>query len=285
MFDEGIQADATGRVRVERGPVSLVISAWEHGLPRPDACLRAAACVDALLAEITAVLPLLSVAWPLIDAKHLRGTGTDVPLRMWEAAQCTGHPAMTPMCAVAGAIGDALAEKVLAEMSTDSPVKIVVSNGGDVRLCLRAGTSATVGLVPALDAPGVDETVEIHAADPVRGVATSGLGGRGFTQGIADAVTVFAATGAKADALATRLCNASFVDSPRVVQRLAGTVRPGCDIAGLPVTVSVGTLTEDEKDAALEGICRAAQPLIDTAILYALRASVQGKSLWLSGRI
>lgn len=285
MFAEGIQADATGRVRVERGPVSLVVSAWENGLSRPEACLRAAACVDALLAEIAAVLPLLSVPWPLVDVERLRDAGTGVPLRMWEAARSTGHPDMTPMCAVAGAVGDALADRVLAEMRTDSLVKIVVSNGGDVSLRLRAGTSATVGLVPTLDAPGVDETVEIHAADPVRGVATSGLGGRGFTQGVADAVTVFAATGAQADALATRLCNASFVDSPRVVQCLAGTVRPGCDIAGLPVTVAVGTLTEDEKDTALEGICRSAQPLIDTAVLYALRASVQGKSLWLPGRI
>ena len=46
----------------------------------------------------------------------------------------------------------------------------------------------------------------------MRGIATSGWRGRSFSLGIADAVTVLAATAAEADAAATMIANA--VDLP-----------------------------------------------------------------------
>lgn len=295
MFEEGVCREASGRVRVERGPVSLVLSAWKGGSPQAEVCLRAGALVDDILRTITAVLPALSRPWPLSSPGEFPaaegGAGAPetvrlVPLRMWQAARDTGHPEMTPMCAVAGAVADALADVVFAALGgpasvSGDAVRVVVSNGGDVSLRLTPGSSVTVGLVPALSAPGIDEVITVRAEEPVRGVATSGLGGRGLTQGVADAVTVFAAGGALADALATRLCNASRLESPRVRCVPAEVLRPGCDIAGLPVTAHVGALTREEKEAALVGINRAAGPLLASGKLHALRASVQGMSLWL----
>lgn len=305
MFAEGVQVEASGRVRVERGPVSLVLSAWRGGTPQPAACLRAAALVDGILRAITAELAVLFRPWPQSgpgdfpaaaespDAPGTPRTAGEsraaiglLPFRMWEAARDTGHPEMTPMCAVAGAVSDVLADAVFTDLAATvagpgESLRVAVSNGGDVSLRLAPGAAATVGLVPALNAPGVDEVVTIRAQDPVRGVATSGLGGRGLTQGVADAVTVFAATGALADALATRLCNASRLESPRVRTVPAQTLRPGCDIAGLPVTAQVGALTKKEKQTALAGIRNAAKPLFASGKLHALRATVQGVPLWL----
>ncbi|MES9994733.1 hypothetical protein [Desulfovibrio aminophilus] len=304
MFEEGIYGEESGRVRVERGPVSLVLSAWKGGSSQPEVCLRAAGLVDDILKAITAVLPSLSRPWPQVDpGQFLRAErGSDalgeewanadawraihlVPLRMWEAARDTEQPEMTPLCAVAGAVSDSLADIVFAilggmDSNPEESVRVVVSNGGDVSLRLTPGTMASVGLVPALSAAGADEVVTIREEDPVRGVATSGLGGRGLTQGVADAVTVFAGTGALADALATRLCNASRLESPRVRSVPAGLLRPGCDIARLPVTAQVGVLTREEKETALAGITQAAKPLFESGKLHALRASVQGMSRW-----
>jgi hypothetical protein len=288
MFEEGIYQEASGRVRVERGPVSLVLSAWKGQSPQPEACLRAAALVDDILTVIKAALPLLYCPWPQTGPEQFpsaQGAIGLVPLRMWQAARDTGHPEMTPMCAVAGAVADALADAVFADLGAaqpnpGEPLRVVISNGGDVSLRLAPGSCATVGLVPALGAPGADEVVAIRAEDPVRGVATSGLGGRGLTQGVADAVTVFAETGALADALATRLCNASRLESPRVQYVPAESLRPGCDIAGLPVTARVSPLSQEERETALAGISRAAEPLFEAGKLHALRATVQGMKLW-----
>lgn len=313
MFDEGVHIETSGRVRVERGPVSMVVSAWADGEARPDACLAAAARVDELLAGLASIMPLLSRPWPLTSAADFgahegraaesgraQAPADNLGLAMWLAARATGHPEMTPLCAVAGAVSDAVADAAVAALEKaavvaaleegagagggkPSGLKVIVNNGGDVTLRLGPGLSASVGLVPALTAAGADETIIVDAASPVRGVATSGLGGRGMTQGVADSVSVFAASGALADALATRLCNASRIDSPNVSQALAGSLRPGCDIAQLPVTVAVGSLTEAEKTMALAGVRTAALPLMEAGIVYALRATVQGKVLWMPG--
>ncbi len=53
-----------------------------------------------------------------------------------------------------------------------------------------------------------DGQFELRADQPVRGVATSGWRGRSFSLGIADSVTVLAATAAQADAAATVIANA-----------------------------------------------------------------------------
>ena len=58
-----------------------------------------------------------------------------------------------------------------------------------------AGRRASrIGLVDRPDRPGLFGTATIRADDPVRGIATSGWRGRSFSLGIADAVTVLAAT-------------------------------------------------------------------------------------------
>src|SRR6185312_6757737 len=81
--------------------------------------------------------------------------------------------------------------------------KAYVNDGGDIALHLAAGERFVAGLVADLEAPAIDGTAEISAAMPVRGIASSGRGGRSFSLGIADAVTVLARDAAAADAAAT----------------------------------------------------------------------------------
>lgn len=269
----------SGQVRIERGPVSMTLAAWEGASPNPKACLRAASRVDGLLRDIVSQ-PSLRKPWPETDPRTLYGVG----LVMWRAARDAGHGTMTPMSAVAGAIADDLTETAAALLDAGRPAKVLANNGGDIALYLRRGASAVVGLLPALEAGAVDEILTVSERHAARGVATSGLGGRGLTQGIADAVTAFAATSAQADALATRLCNASFVDAPQVRRILAGRLRPGCDIESLPVTLEVGRLSPETIEQSFEHVREVALPLMARGILHGLRVVIQGRRRWLGAQ-
>ena len=69
--------------------------------------------------------------------------------------------------------------------------KAYVNNGGDIAHppCARQPRCARRSPAPAMALP---TAWSIRAADPVRGIATSGWRGRSFSLGIADAVTVLA---------------------------------------------------------------------------------------------
>lgn len=282
MFEEGVHVEPSGRVLVERGPVSMALSAHANGLPAPHACLEAVIGLDAALAELGSLRTLLSLPWPNLPS---HAALTPLARRMHKAASATQHPEMTSMCAVAGAIADRMADAVTAELGNVPDMAVTVNNGGDIALRFGANASVRVGLVPAIGSAGADESVELRAANGIFGVATSGLGARGMTRGVADSVTVFAPDAALADALATRLANASRIESPRVHRVLAGTLRPGCDIATLDVTTAVDLLTPEERTLALELVRHVAQPLMDCGALLALRAVVQGETLWMPGAL
>jgi ApbE superfamily uncharacterized protein (UPF0280 family) len=118
---------------------------------------------------------------------------------------------------------------------------------------------------------------------PVRGVATSGRHGRSFSLGIADSVTVLAATAAEADAAATLIANA--VDHPghRAVRRVpACTLDPDSDLGDRLVTVGLGPLSQPEIDAALAAGAEVALDMIDGNLLHAA-VLVLGRSVRLAG--
>jgi hypothetical protein len=173
---------------------------------------------------------------------------------------------ITPMAAVAGAV----AEHVLAAMAAVPGLgRAHVNNGGDIALHLAPGTALRIGLVRAL-AKGVPEgAVTIRAADPVRGIATSGWPGRSFSLGIADAVTVLAATAAAADAAATVIANAVDADHPAIRRRPAQALDPDSDLGQRPVTVAVGALPAAVVAAALARGARVAEALRARGLIVA----------------
>ena len=111
-----------------------------------------------------------------------------------------------------------------------------------------------------------------------RGVATSGWRGRSFSLGIADAVTVLAASAAVADAAATMIANAVDCDHPAIRRAPACHLRDDTDLGDLLVTVEVGALPEPAIEQALERGAAHAAALRRAGLIWAA-------SLMLAGRV
>jgi ApbE superfamily uncharacterized protein (UPF0280 family) len=100
---------------------------------------------------------------------------------------------ITPMAAVAGSV----AERVLNAMASAATLeRAFVNNGGDIAIHLAPGQSFDVAMMTL--AGSRLGNVRIHSTDPLRGVATSGWPGRSYSLGIADSVTILAASGSLA---------------------------------------------------------------------------------------
>ena len=157
---------------------------------------------------------------------------------------------ITPMAAVAGSV----AEEILGAMLAAAPLdRAYVNNGGDIALHLGAEQFA-VGLMDRPGPPGVMQTIQIEAGDPARGIATSGRHGRSFSLGIADAVTVLAATASQADAAATVIANAvDLPGHPAIIRMPANELQPDSDLGARLVTRDVGGRRSEIEDALEPG--------------------------------
>jgi len=237
-----IPAQATlrpdGRMHLHHGPIDLIIGC--EGPGRARALDLAAALFRGLLEGLVAELPALRrPARPGTEPVH--------PVARAMQAAVLPHAAgfVTPMAAVAGAVAD----HVLAAMVAGAPLhRAYVNNGGDIALHLGPGQrfgAAIAGL------PGA--RVVIDAAEPARGIATSGWRGRSQSLGIADAVTVVASSAAAADVAATLIANAVDLPGHAAVTRVpARDIAPDSDLGPRRVTVAVGALTASEIARALD---------------------------------
>ena len=260
------------RLHLQDGPIDLVVEASGS---REN--LRAAyeAAVDrfsGLLDELCGELALLRAA---ADPARCALQGV-VARRMHAAvAPFSRDHFITPMAAVAGSV----AEEILGAMVRAAPLgRAYVNNGGDIAFHLADGEQFTVGLIDRPDAFGVMRTTVVRAADPARGIATSGRHGRSFSLGIADAVTVLARTAAQADAAATIIANAvDLPDHPAVIRCPAEELQPDSDLGSRLVTRDVGFLTEIEIASALEGGCDKARQLLDSGLIEAAALHLKGE--------
>lgn len=257
-----------GQVFVDFGPVSMVITASRNGEGDTQLCRAAFPVIAACLEDLRPSLEMLRRYPPQVELEQLAGAGET----MARAVLRTGDPWLTPMAAVAGTVADAVADFLFAQGAE----KVTANNGGDIALRLAPGQSLGLGVLYDLERGGVDRVVHLTAEKGVGGVATSGLGGRSLTTGIASGVTVFSCRCAQADALATLLADRSCIDSPAVHTRLAGELDPDSDIADLPVVVSVEPLSREEKERALEQVLREAEEQYRRGNLLACIATVQG---------
>jgi ApbE superfamily uncharacterized protein (UPF0280 family) len=254
---------------VECGPMRMFIEASEHGIPRPDACRKAAEQAVGFLEEVAAVKHTLA-APAITTPEPEKGT---LAHTMWEAGRIIGDPDLTPMAAVAGAMAGATAD-YLEDLGM---TRVLVNNGGDLAIRLRGEEQVYVGIRPEVQGTAVSHRILVTPETSIRGVCTSGLGGRSFTRGIASAATVLASNTAYADAAATALGNATFVPSRSVVQRPADSLYPDTDLKHLDVTVSVGDLTQTEITLALGQAISKAEGLTDRGIIEGACLFVQGR--------
>jgi uncharacterized protein len=264
-----IAALPDGRLHLQDGPIDLVIGLDGTRAAVAEAARRAAAAFEGLLAGLAAELPLLRT--PLgVDPPALTGP---VARRMAAAVWPFRRGFITPMAAVAGAVAEEVLEAIA---SIPGLLMAHVNNGGDIALFLAPGQVLHIGLVPSLERAAPEGLVRIAAADTVRGVATSGWPGRSFSRGIADAVTVLAATAAQADAAATVIANAVDVAHPAVQRAPADSLDPDSDLGALPVTVAVGALPAAMIEAALDAGEAEAEMLLQRGLIEGALLVVQG---------
>jgi uncharacterized protein len=235
-----------GRLHLHDGPIDLIVEAFgaETNVERSyDAARERFATV---LDELCAELPLLR-AQAIADSPRPQGR---IARRMLDAvAPFASDAFITPMAAVAGSV----AEEILGAMTRATALsRAYVNNGGDIALHLLPGERFRIGMIDHPDRPGAFGRAEIEENNAVRGVATSGRHGRSFSLGIADAVTVLAASASQADAAATLIANAVDLPGHPAIQRApASDFDPQSDLGERLVTRDVGELSACEIGAAL----------------------------------
>lgn len=254
-----------GRLHLQHGPIDLVIGAFGEAGEVARAYDQAAAAFDGLLARLIEDLATLKSP---VGRRKPKVWGS-VARRMVEAVWPHRGVFVTPMAAVAGAVAD----EVLAAMVEGCALrKAYVNDGGDIALFLGPGESFRAGIVADIEAPAIDGVATIDASTPVRGIATSGRGGRSLSLGIADAVTALAQSAAAADAAATLIANAVNVDHPAIRRAPARELVDDSDLGDLPATVEVGALPPAAIETALDAGVLAAERmragrLIEAAVL------------------
>jgi uncharacterized protein len=283
------------RLHLQHGPIDLIVEAWGAADEVAAGYRQAVARFETILIELVGELPLLRQ--PVAGGPcPLRGT---IARCMWRATVDHLPRFVTPMAAVAGAVAD----EVLAAMTRGRDLRrAYVNNGGDIAIYLApparpresgdpvgaeqgawvpasAGTSGVslfpvesfrIGLVVDPDNPRMPGAIDITRDMPVRGIATSGRHGRSLSLGIADSVTVLAATAAAADAAATLIANAVDLPGHAAVARApASSLDPDSDLGDRLVTVDVGALSPTDIDAALTAGVAAAEEMIDDELLHA----------------
>ncbi len=237
-------------VLVDWGPMTLTISAWAGGEARPVIAAQAARQALHLLAVLADFQNYLKRP---ISELPIDRPAPPVAARARDAAKAVGR-GLTPLAAVAGAVADELADTAF-EMGAD---KVIVNNGGDIALRLSPDQSAQVGLRACREAGEEAEAkapllgrLNLSASDCIGGVATSGWGGRSLSQGVADAVSVWAHSAALADAAATALGNAVNAEIKGVIRQPASEIDPSSDLGDTLVTAQVPQLDPEDRAIAL----------------------------------
>ncbi|NEX63664.1 UPF0280 family protein [Noviherbaspirillum galbum] len=269
---------ADGRLHFSHGPIDLVIQADGRADAVQAAHRSAWQRFETVLAEL--VSELRELRRPVGDATALTGV---VARRMWNACHPFRSGYITPMAAVAGAV----AQEIIACYERPGIIRAAVNNGGDIALHLAPGASYRVGICSDL-ANATREAVhghlepdadmEIEAALPVRGIATSGWRGRSFSLGIADSATILAATAAQADAAATVIANAVNINDSRIKRISACELKDDTDLGDLPVTVDVPQLEPELVQAALHAGIALARKLERAGLIWGAVLVCQNRS-------
>src|ERR1700692_531345 len=235
------------RLHMHDGPIDLIVEAFGKAREIEAAYNVGAARFLDVLDELCGELEFLRRP-AREDGVLPRGT---IARRMAAAVRpYASRIFITPMAAVAGAV----AEEILAGMTSNAELsRAYVNDGGDIALHLTVGEKFVVGMVERPDQTSLLGTTMIQCSDPVRGIGTSGWGGRSFSFGIADAVTVLADTAAMADAAATVIANAVDLPGHDGIKRVrACELAPDSDLGERLVTQSVGELSIEEIQQALD---------------------------------
>ncbi len=264
------------RLHLHHGPIDLIVEAFGARAEVIAAYRQARDAFADVLAALVAELRLLRAP---LDVERPRLDGP-VARRMVDACWPYRARFITPMAAVAGAVADHVLARMLDGRALE---RAYVNDGGDIAVHLSPGATLTCGLVSELAAPAIDGTIALTHDMPVRGLATSGWrpkgkGGRSFSFGIAEAVTVLAANAAAADAAATMVANAVDLPGHRAIQRIAASeIDPDSDLGERMVTADVPPLAANEIIVALAAGASVADRLASAGLIFGAVLVLQGR--------
>lgn len=272
------------RLHLHDGPIDIVLEAFGGADEIRAAHSAAAKRFVSVLDELCDELALLRQRSRLGGALPVGRVARRMAAAVAPFAERTF---ITPMAAVAGAV----AEEILEAMTRCAALeRAYVNDGGDIALHIAPGQQFSVGMAEyqSEDAkphempvrPSLFGRVILDAAQPVRGIATSGWRGRSFSLGIADAVTVLARSASEADAAATVIANAVDLPGHTSITRVpAREIAPDNDLGEMLVTRCVGALSSGEIAMALEAGARVAESLISSGLIDSAALYLRGETL------
>ena len=263
-----------GLVFVDHGPVTMTLEAKRNGFPLTEAAIAGAEKAIEVLNDLAVYLEIIRK--PVSEIKDIPGHAPEAVKKMVNSVRMLNEPDFTPLAAVAGTVSDIVVE----EINRFGSDFAMANNGGDIawRVTEAGRESIRAALISDIKFGNKTHSLEIKSFREIMGIATSGMGGRSLTRGIASAATVLAENSSMADAAATSIANACFCDDPAIIQCLAEELNYGTDIKGLLVTKSVGNLKEESISAAILSGKNRAKELIKCGM-------IQGAVIFVSGEM
>jgi ApbE superfamily uncharacterized protein (UPF0280 family) len=267
------------RLHLHDGPIDLIVEVDASDTAVASAYRAAEHRFDGLLDELCR--ELVDLRRPACAATSFK---SETAQRMQAAVlPFATRDFITPMAAVAGGVADTVLDAILS-VRGGTIRRAYVNNGGDIAIFLAPGETFRVGLIDRPDRPSLLGRALIDANSGVGGIATSGCRGRSFTLGIADAVTVLAASAAEADAAATVIANAvDLLEHQGIVRQPAVDLQPDSDLGTRMVTVEVPPLTPGQIDKALGRGAVAATEVIKMGRALAACLHLQGTTRTIHG--
>jgi ApbE superfamily uncharacterized protein (UPF0280 family) len=260
-----------GTVVVSKGPMVLSILACKGKNPNLTLAQLGAKKALSLLEDLAKFRAVVTQNILKVESNDYYPS---VVNKMIHSVKEVSDQTMTPLVCVAGTVADEVADCIFEHQEIS---KVIVNNGGDVAIRLRDQESAKVGIRTDSKEDGFcPYIVTIDAKSDIRGFATSGLGGRSFTKGIANSVTVLGWNASVADVVATSLANATIVDDPAIERQLAESIYPDTDISGHWVTMNVGDISRSKIEEALNKGLTEAKKLIDRQLIIGALINVKG---------
>lgn len=232
------------RVFLNHGPIQMVLDISSKGSMKPEIAIDVA---NRVLEQFEKMLVYIDEAKAKNIESEIPNHYPEVLRKMMHAVRLVGDSSYAPLAAVAGSFSEFALERAMEQGAG----RAIINNGGDIALRDIEGNQILVGIPLTNDPAGRRIEIAITDSMGIRGICTSGFGGRSFTKGIADKAVALGYSASVADVCATYIGNETNVDDRSIVRALADEIDSGTDLTGQLITLSVSGLSRESKLRAL----------------------------------
>jgi len=232
------------RVFLNHGPIQMVLDISSKGLKESKIAIDVA---NRVMEQFEKMLVYINEAKSKNIESEIPDHYPEVLKKMMRAVRLVGDKSYTPLAAVAGSFSEFALERAIEQGAG----RVIINNGGDIALRDIEGNQILVGIPLTNDPSGRRIEIAITDSMGIRGICTSGFGGRSFTKGVADKAVALGYSASVADVCATFIGNETNVDDRSIVRALADEIDSGTDLTGQLITLSVSGLSRESKLRAL----------------------------------